>query len=90
MFACGPHHPRQISRLWTHEVFRVFGDRLIDEADAESFLGWMREIFNKELDLKFDDVFKHLDSNGDGKVDTPDEMRGMFFGDYMSKRGAKV
>jgi dynein heavy chain len=80
----------KISRLWAHEVFRVFGDRLIDESDMASFLEWVRDIFNRDLDLKFDEVFKALDNNADGKVDTTDELRMLFFGDYMGKRGAKA
>jgi len=32
-------------------------------------------------------LFKHLDNNGDGKVDTIDEFRGLLFGDIYTPFG---
>jgi len=73
-------------RLWVHEVHRVFCDRLVNDEDRNSFLGWVRDIVGAKFGKKFDDVCKHLDSNSDKKVDTQDEIRALFFGDYMVKK----
>ena len=80
------HEPDAVIRLWIHEVHRVFGDRLIDDNDATSFLGWVRDITKDSFHTEFDKVCSHLDTNGDGKVDTIGEVRNLFFGDYMSKK----
>ncbi|KAF4662797.1 hypothetical protein FOZ61_002166 [Perkinsus olseni] len=75
-------------RLWVHEVFRVFGDRLVDDKDRVWLLEQMRDVTRSHLGVGFDDVMKHLDSNSDGKVDTLDEVRLLFFGDLMSAPAA--
>ncbi len=38
--------------------------------------------------MGFDDVFKHLDLDGDGKVNTVDEIRQLVFGDMMCQPAA--
>jgi dynein heavy chain len=70
-------------RLWVHEVHRVFCDRLVDNDDQLAFLGWVRATTSKFLSVSFDKVFAHLDTNGDKKVDTVDEIRNLWFGDYL-------
>uniref|UniRef100_F7HBY3 Dynein axonemal heavy chain 2 n=1 Tax=Macaca mulatta TaxID=9544 RepID=F7HBY3_MACMU len=45
-----------ITRLWIHECFRVFSDRLVDVADTEAFMG----IINDKLGSFFDLTFHHL------------------------------
>lgn len=72
-----------IIRLWSHETFRSFGDRLVDDTDRIWFLNLIREIVPKHFKQKFDDVFIHLDNNNDSKVDTLEELRGLLFGDYL-------
>eukprot|EP00744_Colponema_vietnamica_P000902 GILI01001554.1.p1 GENE.GILI01001554.1~~GILI01001554.1.p1 ORF type:complete len:2075 (+),score=684.51 GILI01001554.1:415-6225(+) len=75
-------------RLWSHEIFRVFGDRLIDETDRHWLLNTVRDLVKKNFAMSFDQIFKHLDMNKDGKVDTLDEVRRIFFGDYMTPPAA--
>lgn len=36
-----------IVRLWTHESLRVFGDRLVDDADREWFLRHLNSMVRK-------------------------------------------
>ncbi|CEM36965.1 unnamed protein product, partial [Vitrella brassicaformis CCMP3155] len=74
----------KVVRLWIHEVLRVFGDRLVDETDQTWLLKNIRDISKKCFGQSFDTVMAHLDSNKDGKVDTLDEIRKLFFGDYMN------
>lgn len=59
-----------MARLWTHEVWRVFADRLINDDDRQLMLRSVREIMRKELGLNFDTVFEHLDKpDAEGKKD---------------------
>ncbi|KAI8927547.1 dynein heavy chain and region D6 of dynein motor-domain-containing protein [Entophlyctis helioformis] len=69
-------------RLWCHEVYRVFYDRLTDEADRNWFFNSVKEISARNFNIRFDEVFGHLDSNKDGKVDD-DDLRSLMFGDYI-------
>lgn len=44
-----------LARLYIHEAFRVYSDKLIDESDAEAFKKLTREVFKKYLE-EIDDV----------------------------------
>ena len=73
-------------RLWAHEIFRVFSDRLINTDDRLLLLEEVRNSVKSKFQLNFDSVFAHLDKpdeNGvkDGKVNTLDEIRGLIFSD---------
>ena len=50
-------NPLQMVRLWLHELYRVFDDRLIDEADRGLFMSYVKNGVKKFSDLKEDDVF---------------------------------
>ncbi|CAK9112546.1 Dynein axonemal heavy chain 1 (Axonemal beta dynein heavy chain 1) (Ciliary dynein heavy chain 1) (Heat shock regulated protein 1) (HSRF-1) (hDHC7) [Durusdinium trenchii] len=71
-------------RLWAHEILRVFGDRLIDDHDREWMMHQLREQTKKNFQVSFDEIMIHLDTNKDGKVNTLDEVRTLFFGDMLS------
>ncbi|XP_047186413.1 dynein axonemal heavy chain 2 isoform X2 [Scophthalmus maximus] len=40
-----------VTRLWTHECFRVFSDRLVDHGDMEAFVALMDEKLGSHFDL---------------------------------------
>uniref|UniRef100_A0A8C8SM12 Dynein axonemal heavy chain 2 n=1 Tax=Pelusios castaneus TaxID=367368 RepID=A0A8C8SM12_9SAUR len=42
-----------LTRLWVHECFRVFSDRLVDTADTEAFVGILSEKLGTFFDLTF-------------------------------------
>ncbi|XP_032178405.1 dynein heavy chain 2, axonemal isoform X11 [Mustela erminea] len=42
-----------ITRLWIHECFRVFSDRLVDAADMEAFVGIISDKLGSFFDLTF-------------------------------------
>lgn len=44
-----------LARLYVHEAFRVYSDKLIDEPDQETFKKLIREMFKKHLE-EIDDV----------------------------------
>ncbi|KAM4675882.1 dynein axonemal heavy chain 2 [Discoglossus pictus] len=48
------HDTKQsISRLWVHECFRVFSDRLVDSLDIEAFVGILSEKLGSLFDLTY-------------------------------------
>ena len=47
-------------RLFVHEVFRVFYDRLVDEADRAWLYQLMKDILREHFKESFDQVFDHL------------------------------
>ncbi|KAF6041077.1 DNAH12 [Bugula neritina] len=67
-------------RLWVHEVFRVFYDRLTDDSDRAWLFSLMRKLVKEEFKENFDTVFGHLTE--DSKV-TEIDLRSLMFGDYM-------
>jgi dynein heavy chain, axonemal len=77
----------KVIRLFTHEVYRVFYDRLIDDADREWLFGKIKDLVETHLNVKFDQVFEHLDFNKDGKVED-DDLRSLMFGDFLTPNAA--
>jgi len=70
-------------RLWTHECWRVFADRLTNEEDRLLMLRSVREVTKKVYGLNFDTVFEHLDGKDkkDKLINTLDEIRHLMFTD---------
>ena len=62
-----------ITKLWVHEVFRVFSDRLVDKEDHEFF----HRLVDDKLITHFNTSIKQL----------YDEKRMSVFADFMSERG---
>ncbi|XP_006899240.1 PREDICTED: dynein heavy chain 2, axonemal [Elephantulus edwardii] len=60
-----------LTRLWIHECFRVFSDRLVDATDMEAFLG----IISDKLGSFFDLTFHNLCPN----------KRSPIFGDFLKE-----
>ncbi|XP_077977539.1 dynein axonemal heavy chain 12-like [Glandiceps talaboti] len=73
---------RVFTRLWVHEVFRVFYDRLIDDVDRQWLFKMTQELVRDVFKENFDSVFEHLTGEEGGTV-KEDNMRSLMFGDYM-------
>ncbi|XP_040928837.1 dynein axonemal heavy chain 3 isoform X2 [Betta splendens] len=69
----------KLIRLWIHEVYRVFYDRLIDNEDKEMFFTIVKERTLSVFKQSLDKLLNHLSQNG--KV-VDESIRSLFFGDY--------
>lgn len=78
----------QMVRLWVHEIFRVFGDRLVDDTDQLWLLSHVRDITKRIFGMNFDTIFNHLDFDKNGKVETTDEIRRLMFGYLLNPLGS--
>ncbi|KAM9820319.1 LOW QUALITY PROTEIN: dynein axonemal heavy chain 2 [Neosynchiropus ocellatus] len=45
-----------LTRLWTHECFRVFSDRLVDRSDSGAFVALLTEKLASHFDLTFHSI----------------------------------
>ena len=77
-------------RLWTHEVVRVFGDRLINDDDRFWLLDALKDVVKRCFSSNFDVIFSHLDYNSSGKIDSVEEMRGLLWGDILAPFGMTI
>lgn len=69
-------------RLFVHEVFRVFYDRLVDDDDRHWLYTSMRQVIKDHFKENFDTLFDHLAKPG--KPLEEDDMRSLLFGDYLN------
>jgi dynein heavy chain len=72
------------TRLWAHEILRVFYDRIQNDDDREWFLEMIKEVTKEHLMMDFNNLFAHLDQDGDANVDS-EELRRLFFGHFMTE-----
>nr|XP_061802869.1 dynein axonemal heavy chain 12-like [Nerophis lumbriciformis] len=68
-------------RLFVHEVFRVFYDRLVDDLDRAWFYQLMTKILKDHFNEAFNQVFDHLKQ---GSKLVEQDMQNLLFGDYMN------
>ncbi len=68
-------------RLCAHELYRVFYDRLIDDADRSWFFENLQRTLTLHFSNSFETVFEHL-AGPDGTI-TDDNLRSLMFGDYI-------
>uniref|UniRef100_A0A2K5MUZ9 Dynein axonemal heavy chain 3 n=1 Tax=Cercocebus atys TaxID=9531 RepID=A0A2K5MUZ9_CERAT len=73
-------------RLWIHEVYRVFYDRLIDKEDREVFFNMVKETTSNCFKQSIEKVLIHLSPTG--KI-VDDNIRSLFFGDYFKPESDK-
>ena len=76
-----------LTRLWAHEITRVFGDRLVNDEDRTWMMNAVKDAVRAPFGSNFDTMFKHLDLDHNGKVETLDEYRALAFGDIFTTFG---
>lgn len=88
-------NPETLARLFVHEIWRVFSDRLVNDDDRLYLLEEVRKVVTR-FSLNFDNIFAHLDKpdpkmrgQKDGKVNTIEEMRALIWTDVMNPMGAQ-
>ncbi|KAF0024691.1 hypothetical protein F2P81_023493 [Scophthalmus maximus] len=69
----------KLIRLWIHEVYRVFYDRLIDNNDKEMFFSIVKERTMDGFKLSLEKLLSHLSPDG---IVVDECIRSLFFGDY--------
>jgi dynein heavy chain len=69
-----------IIKLWTHEVYRVFYDRLTDDEDRFWFFGYIKKVVGETFKSDFNHVFARYKS-GDEVIEA--DLRKLVFADFM-------
>uniref|UniRef100_H2ZME2 AAA+ ATPase domain-containing protein n=1 Tax=Ciona savignyi TaxID=51511 RepID=H2ZME2_CIOSA len=72
-------------RLWVHEIYRVFYDRLIDDQDRQTFFHIVKECCSNYFKQNLDKVLSHLvNTSPIGISLQDDDVRNLFFGDFIN------
>jgi len=74
-----------LRRLWTHEVFRVFYDRLVDDADRSWLVSHAKEVVKEHFKIEFNELFLRLDLDGKGEVSEHD-LHSLMFCDFLENK----
>ena len=77
--SCADVHAME--RLWVHEIFRVYYDRLVDDSDRKWLYECMIKVTSDHLGENFHALLGHLDQKHEGKV-TEDNLRSLMFCDF--------
>ena len=68
----------KLIRLWIHEVYRVFYDRLIDEKDRLMFFDTMKDVTKQGFKKDMDKLLDHLVPTGNKLKDVHIRYRNCF------------
>ncbi|XP_028408947.1 dynein heavy chain 7, axonemal-like [Dendronephthya gigantea] len=79
-----PDH-NTLKRLWVHEVFRVYYDRLVDNADCSWLFDFTKDETKRSLGVEFNSLFEHLDVKATGTV-TEDNLRSLICCDFADPK----
>ena len=88
MMAPGPNVPDKasISRLWVHELYRVFYDRLVFDEDRDYLFNNVKDVAKDILGVEFDVIFEEL--NLDKAEHIQDQhLRSLVFCDFEDPKG---
>ena len=79
----------KLVRLWVHEVYRIFYDRLSDASDQETCFNIVKDVSHRVLHLQFSSVFKHL-MKSNGVNPTSDDLHYLMFSDCLNSAADEV
>ncbi|XP_020300595.1 dynein heavy chain 3, axonemal isoform X2 [Pseudomyrmex gracilis] len=74
--------PKKLIRLWIHEVYRVFHDRLINDTDRETLFKIVKYTCYDQLRQPLDKVLERLLKPNE-KMVTSSHISDLFFGNYI-------
>ncbi|XP_017878877.2 dynein heavy chain 3, axonemal [Ceratina calcarata] len=74
--------PDKLIRLWVHEVYRVFHDRLVDSNDQELLFGMVQYTCYDQLRQPLNKVLARLLTEEENEIKSS-HIRDLFFGNYM-------
>ena len=80
--------PSDLMLLWSHELFRVFYDRLVDDDDRLWFIEQMKVLTVTHFNVEMDKLFKEFDMNCNGEVDD-DDVRYLLYSSYTDPKAPK-
>ncbi|XP_046144739.1 dynein axonemal heavy chain 12-like isoform X1 [Osmia bicornis bicornis] len=69
-------------RLWAHEIWRVFGDRILDNNDKEWLFLKIREIAKCHFKDSFETIFDYLPKSKNNEI-TQDSFNYLMFNNFM-------
>ena len=81
--------PPVIIRLWLHEVYRVFYDRLTDGDDRKTFFGMCKDVISSVFKNDINTLLAHCCEPGSSTVQD-DDVRKLLFGNYSNPSGNRV
>lgn len=70
-----------MKRLWVHEVLRVYGDRLVDEADSRWLVEQIRKTIKEHMDDDMDRLFQDLQDKPGVEI-TEVHLRNLIYCDF--------
>ena len=70
-------------RLWVHETYRVFGDRLVDDSDSVWLFNEVKKVSQEVFRMDLNVNCAHLKAKGHTEVDK-DDMRSLMFGKFST------
>ncbi|KAM4746905.1 dynein axonemal heavy chain 3-like [Rhinophrynus dorsalis] len=76
----------KLMRLWIHEVYRVFCDRLVSSQDRKTFFHIVKNVVQSQFKEKLPHLFTHFVI---GRDIQDDDMRCLFFGGYQVTKNAE-
>eukprot|EP01135_Chromosphaera_perkinsii_P000898 Nk52_evm61s152 gene=Nk52_evmTU61s152 len=80
---------KKFIRLWCHEVYRVFYDRLIEDSDREWLHAFLKGLVKTHFNLEFDSAFASLNNNEGGDI-TIKHTSNLMFCDILSTEENKL
>ncbi|CAK9814005.1 Dynein axonemal heavy chain 7 [Anthophora quadrimaculata] len=70
-------------RLWAHEIWRVFGDRMLDHSDKEWLFLQIKNISKSHFKDSFETVFDYLPKFDNNEI-TKDSFNNLMFSNFMN------
>ncbi|XP_053321162.1 dynein axonemal heavy chain 3-like [Spea bombifrons] len=82
----GSDGAHKLMRLWIHEVYRVFCDRLVSSQDRKMFFHIVKNTVQSQFKEKMAHLFAHMVI---GREIQDDDMRSLIFGDYITANNSE-